>query len=659
MSASIYKPVSQKVPANDKDQTSSNMGTRYEVDTRCGFWMYKPAFIQPLAKVSVFAVLYGFAGLMTQTLTFYVNSQVTTLERQFGFSSYQTGIILAANDIGYLACVLFAAYLAPRTHIPRSLGIAVIIYGISGIACSLPHFMYGASANIDPTTDHTNSTESNFRKQAAVVGSLCDIFNNSGDTCGIDAAASEKEIQISLIIIVIGMALQGFGKAPRASFSIVYVDDNTSKVNTGFYAGIMLSTSLLGPVAAFLLGGVFSRMYVTLEATQLTPRHPKWIGAWWLGYIVFGLLSLIVSIPLFCFPRKLPRKKVKDKFLSSLYRLLTNPLYVCLICSSCGNMFQAAANLAFFPKFVERMFHLPAHTANYITAGQYLCTYCVGTFIGGFLTKRFKMTAMTSIKFNIAAFSLSLLFQFLMFVFQCEQPTIHNWPGEENNCNKGCNCRDNSYFPICGDDGRTYYSPCHAGCLQAELRVYQNCSCIPRGQAREGPCDYGCSHLYGYVVIVGFQNMCSIVALMPKLIILMRCVPEKDKSMALSVSPFMTSICGWLLAPIVIGGAIDKTCLIWDITCLIRGRCLLYDNYQFGIQFHGYSALGLCSSLIFMVIAYLCARWSRCLDEGTNDPTEGITIDVKGDCTVHVSVVGGEVKSNGQELKLDEEKSHA
>ncbi|CAG5123500.1 unnamed protein product, partial [Candidula unifasciata] len=403
MSFTIYKPVAKTDPANDNEQTPSSLGASCKMDTQCGFWMYRPACLQPLAKIGVFSVLYGFASLMTQTLTHYVNSQVTTLERQFGFSSYQTGIIMAANDIGYLACVLFAAYLAPRTHIPRSLGIAVIIYGISGISCSLPHFLFGASVNKDPTTDNSNSTESNFSKQAAVVGSLCDIFNISGDPCGIDTAKTVKDTgatsdKTSLIIIVIGMALQGFGKAPRSSFAITYVDDNTARVNTGFYAGIMASMSILGPFAAFLLGGVFSRMYVTLEATQLTPRHPKWIGAWWLGYIVFGLLSLVVSIPLFCFPRRLPRKKVKDisveektitgyfrhivkpnlysphlspspltEIVASLWRLLTNPVFICLLCSSCFLMFNAASDFAFSPKYLERMFHLPTHTSNYIT----------------------------------------------------------------------------------------------------------------------------------------------------------------------------------------------------------------------------------------------------------------------------------------------------
>lgn len=36
--------------------------------------------------------------------------------------------------------------------------------------------------------------------------------------------------------------------------------------------------------------------------------------------------------------------------------------------------------------------------------------------------------------------------------------------GTVNNCNANCQCDYVKYTPVCGNDGLTYISPCHAGC---------------------------------------------------------------------------------------------------------------------------------------------------------------------------------------------------
>ena len=38
------------------------------------------------------------------------------LEKQFGFSSAETGLLMSFNDIGYLSCVIFAGYLARKVR---------------------------------------------------------------------------------------------------------------------------------------------------------------------------------------------------------------------------------------------------------------------------------------------------------------------------------------------------------------------------------------------------------------------------------------------------------------------------------------------------------------------------------------------------------------
>lgn len=40
----------------------------------------------------------------------------------------------------------------------------------------------------------------------------------------------------------------------------------------------------------------------------ITPTDPRWIGAWWLGFVVLGSMSILSGIPLFFFPKRLKPK---------------------------------------------------------------------------------------------------------------------------------------------------------------------------------------------------------------------------------------------------------------------------------------------------------------------------------------------------------------
>ncbi|XP_005104087.1 solute carrier organic anion transporter family member 74D, partial [Aplysia californica] len=155
-------------------------------DTSCGMYKCHPRVMQPCASIGCFTGIYSFAGLMTSTLSIYVNSQVTTLERQFGFNSHQTGIIMAANDIGYLACVLFVSYSASRLHIPRSLGYATMMFGLSGLVCCIPHFLYGARYSVAAMTGSDNVTSEvteSTSKKDSIYGDLCNLRNITDNSC--------------------------------------------------------------------------------------------------------------------------------------------------------------------------------------------------------------------------------------------------------------------------------------------------------------------------------------------------------------------------------------------------------------------------------------------------------------------------------------------
>lgn len=63
---------------------------------------------------------------------------------------------------------------------------------------------------------------------------------------------------------------------------------------------------------------VFERLYLlhvlallyVLPATSLTPQDPRWLGAWWLGFIVFGGVSVVPAVPLFFFPKRIKGRHI-------------------------------------------------------------------------------------------------------------------------------------------------------------------------------------------------------------------------------------------------------------------------------------------------------------------------------------------------------------
>ena len=41
----------------------------------------------------------------------------------------------------------------------------------------------------------------------------------------------------------------------------------------------------------------------------ISVRDPRWVGAWWLGFLFFGGAAVVVAIPIFCFPRHLKGRR--------------------------------------------------------------------------------------------------------------------------------------------------------------------------------------------------------------------------------------------------------------------------------------------------------------------------------------------------------------
>uniref|UniRef100_A0A1I8JLK6 Solute carrier organic anion transporter family member n=1 Tax=Macrostomum lignano TaxID=282301 RepID=A0A1I8JLK6_9PLAT len=62
---------------------------------------------------------------------------------------------------------------------------------------------------------------------------------------------------------------------------------------------------LVGPASGYLLGGIIVNIYVDLDKPkELSPDDTNlWVGAWWIGFLISGSISLMGVLPMFGFPK--------------------------------------------------------------------------------------------------------------------------------------------------------------------------------------------------------------------------------------------------------------------------------------------------------------------------------------------------------------------
>lgn len=66
---------------------------------------------------------------------------------------------------------------------------------------------------------------------------------------------------------------------------------------------------MVGPIIGFGLAYVMLSIYIDPTLTPVIAyKDPRWLGAWWLGWIVLGVLKFIFAALIGMFPKDLPKK---------------------------------------------------------------------------------------------------------------------------------------------------------------------------------------------------------------------------------------------------------------------------------------------------------------------------------------------------------------
>ncbi|XP_063868487.1 solute carrier organic anion transporter family member 74D-like [Scylla paramamosain] len=518
-------------------------------ETRCGFGSFSPPWLQVLARKEVYLAVYCMVGLVQGMFFSYMVSVISTLEKRFKLTSKQTGTILCGNDISQVILAMVLGYYGNYGNRPRWVGVGVLCAAISCFLAALPHLLYGPgqdaldlvaamNAHRDNTLDNTTVRVKKMEVCHSYSGDACDE-GQDGILGGLAQSGSNTAYIGPIILFFVSQFFVGISISLFYSIGLTYLDDNVNKKTYPLYYSMSLLLRILGPVLGYLVGGRCLSMWIDpTQNPNLSLRDPRWLGAWWLGFVFLGCGLTCVGSLLFLFPRRLPgtltreakrvaRQAEKEKaqeaaaveggmgggggggtrgleyFASlarvkkqeeekptlsnlrvALGRLFRNKLWLGNLFNTVVVVFAYSGYWNFKPKYLENQFRRSAAEATYYTGVVSLASVLMGTVMGGIIMRWVRPRPHFVAAYNVfITLFVSAGFVGLMFL-GCPKLNVVG-PVEGSPvppCSLDCGCSDR-FSPMCSEDNVTlFYSACYAACSSVDTFanpvVFSGCGCI-------------------------------------------------------------------------------------------------------------------------------------------------------------------------------------
>ena len=524
--------------------------------------------------------------------------------------------------------------------------------GLGSLVFSLPHFI------TDPYLESLSGDNASLSASAAFE--LC-----SDDKVTLKTACLENAALTTLsnyrYYFVLGQIMHGVGAAPLITLGTTLLDESVSKKNSPMYIGIFQTLFVVGPAIGYIVGGKFLDFYTDLDTVSaedivsrgLTTASPKWVGAWWIGFVLAWLMAWGCAFIIGLYPATLPNAerhnqvKASDGFgrLRDLPKamkvLFTNPTYMFINLGGAMDGFSVSGLAAFLPKFLQSQFGLTSGLAAMVVGAIVVPGGGGGTFLGGFITKRFKLTRSGVIKMymycQVVTVPLTLAFlltcpnaDFVGVTSPYKSQSLSEGPLQLSaECNADCSCSDYHYDPVCGSDNLMYFNPCFAGCGGAADKLnYTSCGCIEDNvqTAAKEHCDVHCNYLWPFAILMFVSVFFTFMSAMPNVVATLRAVEPVHRSLALGIESIFLRLGGTIPGPVFFGFLLDRTCSLWQAkeTCGENetdgsGSCLFYDNWSMGISMLVATIIVKALAILFFSFALFFSKRSHIPDAVEDD----------------------------------------
>lgn len=605
-----------------------------EEDLRYGWGNIRPKCLQLLNSPKCFVTaLAFFSFIQGMTVNGFTNLYLLTLEKRFQLTSTDVGFVAASNDVAGILLTALVSFYGTYGNKIKWLGYGSVITGLGCLLFVLPQGLVG---RYQPLSASNGLTE----------GQVCRLgVNGTSEICFADYGGQ----WYYMLIFFMAQLLMGAGTTPLYTLGPAYIDENVHPKSSPVYLAVFFSLTLLGPGLGFISGGSLLNIYIDVtqpEGVNLSPEDPRWIGAWWLGYLAGGSILLVISGLILGFPRELPgaksmreqalkeghipqkderiQGKLKD-ILPATFQLIKTPVFIFnTLAVTSGSLFGAGI-AAFIAKILQLKYGLSSFLAGVVIGVVLVPGTVGGVLLGGYLVRRFdlKRSLRMAARFCVIASIFTVAGSSAWFIPGCGVPDLAGViapyggsslldTGVNVPCNLNCSCSLASISPVCGDDNLAYFSPCHAGCKSIlNEEKFTNCSCIyPQGNSSEGSavkgfCETqtGCKTYIAFTLLIVVVLFSVFITAIANKTVVLRCVPFNQRAYALGFQFIIQRCLGFLPGPILFGRIFDAACRLWGESCGKKGNCQFYDMKKLTDSL-GYT--GFCFTGVSFIFYFLC-----------------------------------------------------
>jgi len=549
----------------------------------------------------------------------YNSSIIYTLEKKFELSSGESGLIASCYDIASCLLILPLTYFGAHANKPQVIGLGGFLISLGALIFSIPSY-------ISPDEDNPFTLQNE----------LCSQSNVSDECLRMGSPKNYKYCFYSSFLLI------GAGATPLYTLTFTYFDENVKQRYSALFHGIFMFFAILGPAIGFVAGGQVLKLPSDITKWSDFKDSDVGFGAWWLGYVVAGLLGLFISVPICMFPRDTEEGQVnrlnrsnelhRDKFaikmennqneimsarnfVKSVFVLLRNPVFLCISLGAGADTLVVNAFATFGTKYVQSIYGYDATLAALYWGSLVISAAALGQVISALMISKLNLNSKQMLQMCVIAPLICIPFNYCLKI-NCGDSEIvgitkENYTESQDlklDCNERCLCDNNRFEPVCLD-GNTYFSACHAGCdyKTEDENNFSHCACENSSVATSGACEQ-CSpdRFTLFCVLIFVYIFATFFNVSPGAqVSTMRVVGFKQRSLATGVQWILIRLVGSIPGPLVLGKIFDDTCVYLADECGDKGACLINNTENLSHYAFVFGCVAKVVSFIFNLLAML------------------------------------------------------